>query len=122
MTHKLKKMIFLIAGLLCLCLGFLGILLPLLPTTVFLILAAFFFAKSSPRLRAWLLNHESLGPPIRNWEASGAIAPKHKRLATVMMTLTFAISVALALPAHVLVIQAICLVGAGLYVNTRPNA
>ena len=73
--------LWLTAGMLFLGLGLLGVLLPILPTTPFLLLAAWCFARSSPRLHGWLLGHRLFGPPIRNWEENGAISRPAKRLA-----------------------------------------
>lgn len=109
-------------GGLALALGLIGLFLPVVPTTPFILLAAFAFGKSSPRLRNWLETHPVFGPPILDWETRGAIAPRHKALAAGMMAVTFTVSAILALPAHVLVIQAVCLGGAALYVLTRPSA
>ena len=109
-------------GGLALVLGVIGIFLPVLPTTPFILLAAFAFGKSSPRLRRWMEEHPVFGEPIRDWETRGAIAPRHKALAAGMMALTFVVSVVLAVPTHVLIIQIICLGGAALYVLTRPSA
>ena len=69
-------------GCLFVALGVLGALLPVMPTTVFLILAAWAFARSSPRLEAWILNHPQFGPSVRAWRASGAIPPRAKGFAT----------------------------------------
>ncbi|WP_336297289.1 YbaN family protein [Sphingomonas sp. 7/4-4] len=57
-------------------LGFVGALLPLMPTTIFLILAVGCFARSSPRLEAWLLDHRRFGPSLRAWRENGAIPRK----------------------------------------------
>ena len=78
-------------GALSLILGLIGLFLPLLPTTPFLILAAFCFSQSSPRFHTWLVNHRWFGPPIRDWEQNRAIRTRYKVLATVMMggSLTF---------------------------------
>ena len=110
------------AGWICLALAAIGAVLPLLPTTPLVILAAFFFAKGSPRIHNWLINHRTFGPAIRDWEDTGAIAPKYKGFAVAMMAGAFLISVGIGLPAHLLLIQALCMGAAGTYVITRPNA
>ena len=61
------KTLYIALGTLSLALGILGIFLPLLPTTPFLLLTAALYFKSSPRLYNWLLNHKHLGPYIRNF-------------------------------------------------------
>ena len=72
-------------GLLALGAGIAGIVLPLVPTTGFLLLAAFAFARSSPRLHGWLLAHPRLGPPIHDWQAHRCIRPRAKALAVAAM-------------------------------------
>jgi uncharacterized membrane protein YbaN (DUF454 family) len=59
----------------------LGLILPLLPTVPFLLVAAFFFSKGSPRLEAWLLEHRKFGPLIKAWRESGSISRTSKRAA-----------------------------------------
>lgn len=108
-------------GCVALALGLIGILLPVLPTTPFILLAAFAFSRGSERLSDWLHSHARFGPMIANWRAGGAIAPRHKLVAVSMMAATFAASVALALATTVLVLQAVCMAGAAFYVLTRPN-
>ena len=75
----MSRHFYIVAGWMSVGLGIIGILLPLLPTTPLLILAAFLFSKGSPRARAWLIDHAHLGPPIRRWEEEGAIAPSCRR-------------------------------------------
>ena len=70
-----------------LSMGAIGVVLPLLPTTPFLILAAYCFSRSSQRLHAWLLNHPILGPPIENWRAHRAISGRAKLSALAAMAL-----------------------------------
>lgn len=78
--------LFLILGFLCVGLAVVGAFLPLMPTTIFLILAAGCFARSSPPLEAWLMNHARFGPMLSAWRRDGAIAPKAKALACVGIT------------------------------------
>jgi len=70
----------LVLGLILVALGFIGIFVPLLPTTSFMILALPCFARSSPKLEAWLLNHPRFGPGVRAWRAHGAV-PRHAKIA-----------------------------------------
>lgn len=65
--------------------GVVGIFLPLLPTTPFLIGAAFFFSKGSDKFYYWLMNHKYLGPPIQDWKLGGVIRKSYKLIATTMM-------------------------------------
>ena len=102
-------------------LGALGVLLPLLPTTPFLILAAYFFSRSSQRMHAWLLNHRVFGPPIENWRTHRAISTGAKLAALVAMALTMAISVAADVPAWALAVQAVILAGVATFLLTRPT-
>ena len=76
-------------GVVSVVLGVLGIVLPLLPTTPFMILAAWCFAKSSPRLHGWLLAHPRFGPMIVDWRDHRAIRPGAKRAAVLAMALAF---------------------------------
>jgi uncharacterized membrane protein YbaN (DUF454 family) len=76
-------------GLMLVAIGFVGIFVPLLPTTDFLLLALPCFARSSPRLEAWLLNHPRYGPNLRAWRSNRA-APRHAKIAACIgMTLGF---------------------------------
>jgi uncharacterized membrane protein YbaN (DUF454 family) len=88
-----RRTLYLIAGFASLILAGLGVLLPLLPTVPFVILAAFCFARSSPALEARLLEHRVFGPHILRWREHGAISRKGKRAALV----AFAVSAVFAL-------------------------
>lgn len=79
------KPIYNAAGVLALLLGILGLFLPLLPTTPFLLLASWCFARGSERLHRWLLSHRVFGEYLRNFEAGRGIPLKAKILATAML-------------------------------------
>lgn len=95
MTDKIKKALLIVAGLLCVGLGALGIVLPLLPTTPLLLLAAFLFARSSENLRQWLLHHKVFGKYIYNYTVHKAIPKKSKVIAITTLWLTMALSMIL---------------------------
>lgn len=85
------RLIYFACGWLMLGLGIAGALLPLMPTTLFLILAAWCFARSSPRLEAWLLEHPRFGAALRGWRDHRVIAPRAKALACTGMAIGLAI-------------------------------
>lgn len=74
-----------VLGLFALSLGVLGIFLPLLPTTVFLLIALWAFSRSSPQLHRWLYDHPRLGPPLRAWHQHRMISPVAKCAAIGLM-------------------------------------
>ncbi|MEI6485373.1 MAG: YbaN family protein [Sphingomonadales bacterium] len=113
--------LWIIIGLTSLALGIAGVVLPLLPTTPFVLLAAYCFARSSPRLHAWLLANRTFGPLIRNWEQHRAIAPRAKLMAVASMAAVFGISFLVGAPARVIIIQAVVLPITGLFILTRPS-
>ncbi len=115
------RTLWLTLGLIFLALGLAGVVLPVVPTTPFLLLAAGCFAKSSPRLHGWLLAHPTLGPPIRRWEEHGAIAPGAKRLAVGSMVAVFALSVWMGLRWEMLVAQGALITLGCWFVLTRPS-
>lgn len=118
---SLMRLLWIGLGLASVGLGVLGLVLPLLPTTPFMLLAAACFAKSSPRLHDWLVNHRVFGPAIADWRDHRAIRPGAKRMALVAMAAAFALSLLLGLPGRVLVVQAVVLVVMGSWIWTRPD-
>jgi len=116
------RLIWIMLGLLSLALAILGIPLPLLPTVPFLLLSAFFFARSSKRLHDWLLNHPKFGPPILDWQKRGAIRRRVKYYASASIVAAFLLALAFGVPTKILIIQVISLVGVALFIWTRPEA
>ena len=90
---RTKKKVILVVGFICLALGILGIVVPLLPTTPFLLLAAACFVRASDRLYQWLINHKLFGLYIRNYREYKAIPLKMKisSIALLWITITFSI-------------------------------
>jgi uncharacterized protein len=82
-----------IAGSVSLALGIIGIALPGLPTTPFVLLAAACYAKASPRLHQWLLNHRWFGPTLRDWERDHSITRRTKTIAVVSMLVMVSFSI-----------------------------
>lgn len=115
------RLIWLISGLLAMGLGLVGVLLPLLPTVPFMLLATFCFARSSERLHAWLTQHPTFGPSIADWHERGAISRKAKRLATVMVGGVFLLSVLMGLRPTILLIQGLTLTCVMIFLWTRPS-
>lgn len=89
----MQRIILLITGWLAIVLGTLGVVLPLLPTTPFILLAAWCFARSSPRFHAWLLYRSWFGTYIRHWQQHRALPPGVKLRAMLLIICTFALSV-----------------------------
>lgn len=82
-----------LAGSLSLGLGLLGVVLPGLPTTPFVLLAAACYAKASPRLHRWLLNHRWMGPMLRDWESHRSLTRRSKTVAVGSMLLMVSVSI-----------------------------
>jgi len=109
-------------GWICVGIGGAGIFLPLVPGTLFLIIGAACFTRSSPRFEAWLLNHPRLGPPVRQWRETGSIPRSAKAFAAASLAASWLILLATNAPAAV---KAGCLVifcAVAVYVATRPEA
>ena len=80
----MKKIFLLSLGWFCVGLAFLGIFVPGIPTTPFLIIALWAFAQSSKKFHSWLLNHKRFGPILRNWE-SHKVVPKNAKILMVIL-------------------------------------
>jgi len=113
--------VWLAIGICALVLGAIGVVLPLLPTTPFILLAAFAFAQSSKRMHAWLHEHSIFGPIIENWHRHRAIARRAKIAGVGSMAAVLALSFAMGLSPAILIVQAVVLSIAGAFVVSRPS-
>lgn len=86
MRQKLRRMAYVGAGHFFLAVGIIGVFLPILPTTPFVLLAAFCYERGSPRFHALLLENRHVGPYIRNWKDHRSIPLRAKVLAVTMIT------------------------------------
>jgi uncharacterized membrane protein YbaN (DUF454 family) len=92
------RALLLVAGSLCVALGVVGIFLPLLPTTPFLLLAAACYARASRRFYDWLLANRTFGPLIVEWRRHRSIPYRTKLTAIGLMSLTLTISIVFFVP------------------------
>lgn len=119
LASKALRPILFAAGCLLTVVGIAGLILPLLPGTIFLILATACFARSSPRFEKWLLTHPQFGPGIVAWRETGAIPLHVKFIAIGSMALSFVLTWYSGAPPIALWMTGSLLVGAALYVGTR---
>lgn len=118
----MKRAIFACLGGVMLMLGLIGIVTPLLPTVPFLIVAAWCFGKSSPRLEVWMLNHPRFGPSLRRWREQGAIPRRAKWMAVTGMTIGYAVFWTQAQPGWILAtVVTVLMLGSAAYVVSRPE-
>ncbi|MEM1152381.1 MAG: YbaN family protein [Pseudomonadota bacterium] len=101
--------------------GLVGVVLPLVPTTPFLLLAAYAFARSSPRLHAWLMGHKRFGPMIRNWNEHGAINKPTKIVSVSVMAAMPPLSLVLGAPTWTVAAQVVVLSLSAAFILTRPS-
>lgn len=102
-------------------LAVIGVVLPLLPTTPFVLLAAYFGGKGSPAFARWLEGHPSFGPAIRDWRRNRVIPVKAKALACSMMLLSWGLLFFMGAAGMVLAVSGVCLMSVAGYLLTRPS-
>ena len=106
-----------------LAIGVIGIFLPVLPTTPFILLSAFLYARSSTRFYNWIMNHKIMGPPLRQWKTDRSIPKKAKILAITMIAITIIPSALFIIPILAVKILLIAIgLAVSIYIGTRPNA
>ena len=106
-------------GCLLLVLAAIGAVLPLMPTTIFVLLAAGCFARSSPRMHAWLLQSQLFGPTLRNWEENRCMPRRARWVALSMMILVGASSVVFFVPVLWMKVLGLALIATGCVVVLR---
>ncbi|KUL96345.1 hypothetical protein DK26_05755 [Bosea sp. WAO] len=121
MPSPWRRHLYFAAGWLLTAIGVIGLVLPLMPGTIFLIAAAWCFSRSSPRFEAWLIGHPKLGPQVVAWRRTGSIARRTKYIACGSMVLSFALVAASDAPPVALWVTGACLIAAGTYVASRPE-
>lgn len=120
-AHSLTRPLFFVAGLAFVGLGIVGYILPVMPGTVFLILAAMCFARSSRRLEVWLLRHPRLGPTLVAWRENGAIPRRIKFIAIGSMIISMGLICLTPAPEWVDWAVGGVMVASALFVATRPE-
>lgn len=89
----MKKIVYIIFGLILLAIGAIGVMVPGLPTTIFLILAAYFFTHSSERLHSWIMNNKTFGPIIKNYTLYHGITYNDRKKAIIAIWVLITISI-----------------------------
>jgi uncharacterized protein len=116
------RLFYLGLGWLSVGLGVLGIIMPILPTTPFLLLAVWAFSRSSPELAEKLRNHPKAGPYIRAWQDYGVIPPAGKIMAVLMMTVMGAYLILYSpLPQWAAAVTCLMMLAVAIYIVTRPS-
>jgi len=121
-SGAIKRVLLIIAGWVAVILAVIGIVLPLLPTTPFLLLAAFCFSKSSQRFHDWLLNHPWFGDYIRNFQSGRGMTMKAKVSTIFLIWLSIGASVIFFVPivwGKVMLLVIACFVSG--YLISRPT-
>lgn len=103
-------------------LGVIGIFLPLLPTTPFILLSAACYSKASPKFDNWLRTHPKFGPLLLDWNERGVIRRRAKNLATLCCVATAIVAMLSGAPVIGLIMMGLCLAGVLAFIWTRPEA
>jgi uncharacterized membrane protein YbaN (DUF454 family) len=121
MMAPARRVVLIVVGFISLFLGGLGIFIPLLPTTPFVLVAAFAFANSSETLHQWLLDHNVFGPLINNWRRHRSISRTTKVMSILSMLVILVISWLLGVPVVIIAVQALVLGCVAAFILTRPS-
>jgi len=118
---NLRRVLYLTLGWLCVFLGLVGAFLPLMPTTVFLLIAAWAFSRSSARWHRWLREHARFGETIRAWEEHHAMPRRAKRIAFLALTASYIFTALVYGPfSWAAIIGGICIAAVAIYIAHIP--
>ncbi|GHC72921.1 YbaN family protein [Limoniibacter endophyticus] len=116
------RALFLLLGLLMVAFGVIGAFLPIMPSTIFFIVAVWAFGRSSPKLETWLLDHPRFGPPLLRWQKHGAISPASKRLACAGIAFGYLVFFVTVGPdVWLALVVATFMLGCTVFILTRPS-
>jgi uncharacterized membrane protein YbaN (DUF454 family) len=121
LTRRVYRWLLFSLGAIATTLGFLGIVLPLLPATPFFLLAAWCFYRSSPPAHDWLHRQPVIGPALDQWQRTGSIAPRVKFVSVTMILVSviFVFKAPIPLPGRVVLMS--CMAAVVAFIVTRPN-
>ncbi|WP_457390125.1 YbaN family protein [Roseateles sp. P5_E1] len=122
MHRALARLLWRALAVLGLVLAMIGVVLPVLPTVPFLLLAAWAAGKGWPALENWLLNHAHFGPGIRRWRERGAVPRRAKWLAVVMMACSAVMLVLTPAPLAVKIAVPAMMAAVAIWLWRRPEA
>lgn len=121
-VRRPHRLLFLCLGWFSFVLGIIGLALPVVPTSPFIILAAWAFSKSSPRFERWLVHHKYLGPPVRRWRAYRVVPLQAKLISLSAMSITMLGSILSGrIPWWVLVLEGLLMGGGGWFILRCPS-
>lgn len=115
------KTVFRILAYISVVIAAVGVVLPLLPTTPFVLLAAFLASKGSPQFAQWLEGHPKFGPAIKQWRTNRVVPVQAKVLACSMMAISWGILIFTGMSGVVLAITGLFFIGIAGYLVTRPT-
>jgi len=114
-------LLYLALGWSCVLLGVIGAFVPLLPTTVFLLIAAWAFSRSSAHWHHWLREHPRFGETIRAWEEHHAMPRRAKRIALLALAASYAFTAWIFGPSSwTAILGGLCMAGVALYIMHLP--
>ena len=121
-TSRVARFLYVAFGFLFLAIGIAGYIVPVLPGTVFLLISAAFFFRSSERMYLWLMNHRRFGPTVRAYRAGYGIRRRVKVYTISLMLVSVGLSIAFAVDGVAMRVFLLVLAGFGAgFILTRPT-